>query len=87
MQQIVDFILELDKLKGVARKVRPIGLDRYENPAEHSWRIAPMAASLAQYAESPIDISRAIAMLLVWALVGQGTETGAMDPFELLATF
>lgn len=65
MQQIVDFILELDKLKGVARKVRPIGLDRYENPAEHSWRIAPMAASLAQYAESPIDISRAIAMLLV----------------------
>lgn len=27
------------------------------------------------------------AMLLVWAVVGQGTETGAMDPFELLATF
>ena len=29
----------------------------------------------------------AAAMLLVWAVVGQGTETGAMDPFELLATF
>jgi len=26
-------------------------------------------------------------MLLVWAVVGQGTEIGAMDPFELLATF
>ena len=36
MQQIVDFILELDKLKGVTRKTRPIGLERYENSAEHS---------------------------------------------------
>ena len=53
MQEIVNFILELDKLKAVARKVRPIGLDRYENSAEHSWQIALMAASLAKYAESP----------------------------------
>jgi putative hydrolase of HD superfamily len=65
MQQIVDFILELDKLKAVTRKVRPLGLDRYENSAEHSWQIALMAASLATYAEPPIDINRVIAMLLV----------------------
>jgi putative hydrolase of HD superfamily len=65
MQQIVDFILELDKLKAVTRKVRPLGLDRYENSAEHSWQIALMAASLASYAESPVDINRVIAMLLV----------------------
>jgi len=65
MQQIIDFILELDKLKGVTRKVRPLGLDRYENPAEHSWQIALLAASLAQYAETAIDIERVIAMLLV----------------------
>jgi putative hydrolases of HD superfamily len=65
MQQIVDFILELDKLKGVTRKVRPLGLDRYENPAEHSWQIALLAASLAHYAESAIDIHRVIGMLLV----------------------
>jgi putative hydrolase of HD superfamily len=65
MQQIVDFILELDKLKGVTRKVRPLGLDRYENPAEHSWQIALLAASLAPYAESTIDIHRVIGMLLV----------------------
>ena len=65
MQQIVDFILELDKLKGVTRKVRPLGLDRYENPAEHSWQIALLAASLERYAESPVDIHRVIAMLLV----------------------
>jgi putative hydrolase of HD superfamily len=65
MQQIVDFILELDKLKAVTRKVRPRGLDRYENSAEHSWQIAMMAASLASHAESPVDIDRVIAMLLV----------------------
>ena len=65
MQKIVDFILELDKLKGVTRKVRPIGLDRYENSAEHSWQIALMAASLADFAESPLDINRVISMLLV----------------------
>jgi putative hydrolases of HD superfamily len=65
MQQIVDFVLELDKLKGVTRKTRPLDLDRYENSAEHSWQIAMLAASLAHYAESPVDINRVIGMLLV----------------------
>jgi 5'-deoxynucleotidase YfbR-like HD superfamily hydrolase len=65
MQQIVDFILELDKLKGVTRKNRPLGLDRFENSAEHSWQIALLASSLAPYAETAIDFNRVIAMLLV----------------------
>lgn len=65
MQQIVDFILELDKLKGVTRKTRPLGLDRQENSAEHSWQIAMLAASLAPYAPEPVDMNRVIAMLLV----------------------
>ncbi len=30
MQPIVDFILEIDRLKGVTRRNRPLGLDRYE---------------------------------------------------------
>ena len=65
MQQIVDFILELEKLKGVTRKTRPLGLERYENSAEHSWQIALLASSLVHYAEAPVDIDRVIAMLLV----------------------
>jgi putative hydrolase of HD superfamily len=65
MQQIVDFVLELDKLKAVTRKTRPLGQDRYENSAEHSWQIALLAASLAPHAEVPIDIHRVVAMLLV----------------------
>jgi putative hydrolase of HD superfamily len=65
MHQIVAFILELDKLKGVTRKTRPLGLERYENSAEHSWQIALLAASLAQYADAAIDLDRVISMLLV----------------------
>ena len=65
MQQVIDFILELDKLKGVTRKTRPLGLDRYENSAEHSWQIALLAVSLSHYAESTLDINRVIGMLLV----------------------
>lgn len=65
MQQVIDFILELDKLKGVTRKVRPLGQDRYENSAEHSWQLALLASSLSPYAETSVDIDRVIRMLLV----------------------
>jgi putative hydrolases of HD superfamily len=65
MQPIVDFILELDKLKGVTRRTRPLGLDRQENSAEHSWQIAMLASSLVQYAAEPVQIDHVIAMLLV----------------------
>jgi putative hydrolases of HD superfamily len=37
LMNTINFILEVDKLKGVLRKVRPIGEQRYENTAEHSW--------------------------------------------------
>lgn len=65
MQQIVEFILEVDKLKRVLRKVRPTGLDRYENTAEHSWHIALLALSLAPYAPEPVQIGRVVQMLLL----------------------
>ncbi|HEY2915365.1 MAG TPA: HD domain-containing protein [Candidatus Angelobacter sp.] len=65
MQQIIDFILEVEKLKGVTRKTRPLGLDRYENSAEHSWQLALFAISLECFAESPVDMNRVVRMLLV----------------------
>lgn len=61
----IRFVLEIDKLKGVLRKVRPAGENRYENTAEHSWQIALFALSLAQTLKLPIDVSRTVAMLLV----------------------
>ena len=65
IQKAVDFILELDKLKGVTRKCKPLGLERYENSAEHSWQLCMLAISLAHYAEKPVDLNRVIRMLLV----------------------
>ena len=65
MQPIIDFILELDRLKGVTRKTRPLGLDRYENSAEHSWQIAMLALSLLPYAPQPVNAERVVGMLLV----------------------
>jgi putative hydrolase of HD superfamily len=65
MQQVVDFILELDRLKGVTRKTRPVGLERYENSAEHSWQIALLAAAMVPYAREAVDVDRVVQMLLV----------------------
>jgi putative hydrolases of HD superfamily len=65
VQRIANFILELDKLKSVERKTRPLGLDRFENSAEHSWQIAVLATVLSQYALQPVDIGRVVSMLLL----------------------
>jgi putative hydrolases of HD superfamily len=65
MQSIVDFILEVDKLKGVTRKVKPLGLERYENSAEHSWQLALLASSLQSFAAVPVKIDHVIRMLLI----------------------
>jgi len=63
--QIVDFIREIDQLKGIGRKNKPLGQERFENAAEHSWQIALLALSLAGYAAANVDVDRAVQMLLV----------------------
>jgi len=78
MQAVIDFILELDKLKGVTRKVKPLGLDRYENSAEHSWQLAMLALSLAPHAEAGTDMDRVVRMLLVH-------DVGEIDTGDTLA--
>lgn len=65
MQQIIAFIRELDKLKGITRKNRPLGMERFENAAEHSWQVAVLAFSLAEFADPAVDINRVVRMLLV----------------------
>ena len=65
LEKCFGFILELEKLKAVQRKIKPIGLDRYENSAEHSWQIAVAALILAKFANEPINLEKVIKMLLV----------------------
>ncbi|MEH6534100.1 MAG: HD domain-containing protein [Photobacterium frigidiphilum] len=63
--QTLDFIVEIEKLKSVIRNTRPVGLERYENSAEHSWHVCISALMLKDYANEPVDINRVIKMLLI----------------------
>ncbi len=65
MNEVVNFVLELERLKSVTRKTRVVGNDRFENSAEHSWQIAMLAAALAPHAPREVDMTRVIGMLLV----------------------
>jgi putative hydrolase of HD superfamily len=63
--RILDFAIELDRLKAVLRKARPVGLDRYENSAEHSWHVCVLALLLSKYSTKPVDLQRVVEILLV----------------------
>jgi putative hydrolases of HD superfamily len=65
IEKILKFIVEAEKLKSVIRKTRPVGLDRYENSAEHSWHVCLAALMLKDYADDPINIDRVLKMLLI----------------------
>ncbi len=65
IQEVLDFIVEIEKLKDVHRKTKPVGLERYENSAEHSWHVCISALMLKDYANEAINIDRVIKMLLI----------------------
>lgn len=58
-------MIELDKLKAVLRKSKPVGLERYENSAEHSWQVSLLALIMAPHAAKPVDVARVVEILLV----------------------
>ncbi|MCW8876150.1 MAG: HD domain-containing protein [Kangiellaceae bacterium] len=65
IEDVLNFIVEVEKLKDVHRKTRPVGLERYENSAEHSWHVCLSALMLKDFADDPVDIDRVIKMLLI----------------------
>jgi len=65
LDNIISFMIEIEKLKDVQRKSKPVGLNRYENSAEHSWHVCLSALMLKDYANEKIDIDRVIKMLLI----------------------
>jgi putative hydrolase of HD superfamily len=78
LSQQLAFILEIDKLKSILRQTPITGPERrQENDAEHSWHIAVIAALLAEYAPTAIDVARVIRMLLIHDIV----EIDAGDTF------
>lgn len=65
IEKILTFIIEIEQLKTVLRKTRPVGLDRYENSAEHSWHVCLSSLLLKDYANEPVDILKVIKMMLI----------------------
>jgi putative hydrolase of HD superfamily len=65
IEKVLNFIIEIEKLKDVHRKTMPVGLDRFENSAEHSWHVCLSALMLSSFANEPINIDRVIKMLLI----------------------
>jgi putative hydrolases of HD superfamily len=77
LRRQLEFILEIDRLKGVLRQSYLIDSDRHENSAEHSWHLAVAAMVLAEHAKERIDVSKVIRLVLVHDLV----EIDAGDTF------
>jgi putative hydrolase of HD superfamily len=73
----LQFLLELDRLKGILRQTRVLDGDRQENSAEHSWHLALCAAVLAEHAPPGTDVGRVMRMVLVHDVV----EIDAGDAF------
>ncbi|MEM1317246.1 MAG: HD domain-containing protein [Pseudomonadota bacterium] len=62
----LSFLLEMEKLKAVLRRTRPVGQERLENSAEHSWQTA-MAALL--FMPPQLDALRVLKMLMIHDIV------------------
>jgi putative hydrolase of HD superfamily len=66
----IDFILEADRLKKIARRTTLLDVSRQENSAEHSWHIALLVLILAEYAtDTDLDLLQVIKLLLIHDLV------------------
>lgn len=77
MQQQLDFLAEIDRLKTVLRRNTLADRSRRENAAEHSWHVSLFALILAEHANARVDVNHVVKMLLVHDLV----EIDAGDTF------
>ena len=69
LEQQIQFIVEIDKVKNIFRQTYLSDAGRKENDAEHSWHIALMAYLLQEYAEEPVDVTKVMIMVLIHDLV------------------
>ena len=70
LQQQLEFMIEIDKLKQISRKTILTDQSREENTAEHSWHIAIAVFLFSEYAQDQeLDLCQVVKMLLVHDLV------------------
>ncbi len=65
----LEFLVTLDKMKGIYRQTLLADKSRRETDAEHSWHIAMMAMLFSDLAPEGVDRDRCIRMCLVHDLV------------------
>lgn len=73
----IAFILELDKMKSIARQTYLADGSRAENDAEHCWHLALMAIVFADCANRPVDLLKTVTM----ALLHDAVEIDAGDTY------
>ena len=64
LNNIVDFIKEIEKLKSVTRFNKTLD-GRFENSAEHSWQSAIASIVLQDYYPEKLNMEKVISMLLI----------------------
>lgn len=69
LDQLFDFIREIDKEKFIQRQTYLTDGVRKENDAEHAWHMAIMTILLSDYANEKIDVLRTVSMLLLHDIV------------------
>jgi putative hydrolases of HD superfamily len=69
LQDQIQFLIEIDKLKHVFRRTKLLNGSRYENDAEHAWHLAMMAMVLHEYSNEPLELPKVVKMVLIHDLV------------------
>lgn len=86
LKKQIDFLIEIDKLKGILRQSLVLNGTRRENDTEHSWHMATSAFILREYYKKEVDMSRVIKMILIHDIVeilaGDTPAYGEFSPEE-----
>ena len=69
LEQQLDFIREVDKVKLITRQTPLADGSRKENDAEHSWHLALMAGLLEEHADASVHVPKVMKMVLAHDLV------------------
>ncbi|MGL5123214.1 MAG: HD domain-containing protein [Fusobacteriaceae bacterium] len=69
LKKQLDFLIEIDKIKGILRQSLVLNGERQENDAEHSWHMAMTAFTLKAYFHYSIDMEKTLKMILIHDIV------------------
>lgn len=83
LEQQINFIMEVDKLKNIVRQNYLADGSRKEDDADHSWHLALMCAILSEHSNQKIDMLKTMIMVLIHDLV----EIDAGDTYAYDAEF